>query len=258
MNQNQKKAPEFRKIGVYVILISVILIVMIVQLSRGKYSNAFLCVLTIILFALPSVAEKKIGLKIPGPLEITVLFFIFAAGILGEIQSYYAKVPFWDSLLHTVNGFVMAAVGFSMIDLFNNSPRFHMRLSPAFVVLTSFCFSVTIGTLWEFYEFAMDLFMKTDMQKDVILNSFATVFVNGGENPPAVFENIRKTVVYTDNGIITFNGYLDVGITDTMKDLMVNFVGAAIFSVFGGLYVKNRGKGNLIKNVVPLFNRQNK
>ena len=96
------------------------------------------------------------------------LLFIFSAEILGEISSFYVLFPFWDTTLHTLNGFLAAAIGFSLVDLLNRSDRVKFDLSPLFLSITAFCFSMTIGVLWEFFEFAMDQFFALDMQKDTI------------------------------------------------------------------------------------------
>ena len=83
-----------------------------------------------------------------------MLLFIFSAEILGEISSFYVLFPFWDTTLHTLNGFLAAAIGFSLVDLLNRSDRVKFDLSPLFLSITAFCFSMTIGVLWEFFEFA--------------------------------------------------------------------------------------------------------
>ena len=176
--------------------------------------------------------------------------FIFAAEILGEIQAYYIKFPFWDTVLHTINGFLMAAIGFALADILNRSKKISFQLSPAFLAIVAFCFSMTIGVIWEFFECGMDLFFGFDMQKDTIVNSISSVMLDPtGGNTPTAIHNITDVMV---NGkSLGLGGYLDIGLLDTMKDLFVNFIGAVVFSVIGYFYVKSRGQGKFAKRFIP-------
>lgn len=226
---------------VYVILRAIVIIIAVLQFFNGNYANAMLCVMTLMLFLLPAFVESTFNVRLPSMLEIIVLLFIFSAEILGELGDYYVRFTFWDTMLHTLNGFLAAAVGLSLIDILNRSERFDLHLSPFFVALMSFCFSMTIGVLWEFFEFGMDYFFHTDMQKDTIVTSISSVLLNPeGVNDPVKINNITETVVNGQS--LGIAGYLDIGIIDTMKDLFVNFIGAVVFSVFGFFYTKHEGK----------------
>ncbi len=237
--------------AVYIILRAIVIAVAILQFLNGNYENAMLCVLTLMLFLLPAFVESTFNVRLPTLLEIIVLLFIFAAEILGELGDYYVRFTFWDTMLHTLNGFLAAAVGLSLIDILNRSERFDLHLSPFFVALISFCFSMTIGVLWEFFEFGMDYFFHTDMQKDTIVTSISSVLLNpNGVNDPIKIKDITDTMV---NGYsLGIDGYLDIGIIDTMKDLFVNFIGAVVFSVFGFFYTKHEGKSRGAKVVEGL------
>ena len=206
----------------------------------GNYEHTFMCALTLALFFLPPFVSKTFQIELPTLLENIVLIFIFAAEILGEIGGYYEKYAIWDTLLHTTTGFIAAAVGLSLIDILNRSERIRFYLSPLFVALVSFCFSMTIGVLWEFFEFGSDVIMQTDMQRDTLLQSISSVALN----PDAVNTPLKIAVSDTAlNGeFLHINGYLDIGLFDTMKDLFVNFIGAAVFSIFGYFYTKYMGK----------------
>ena len=211
------------------------------QLWLGSYESAFFCVLTLLLLYLPSWVQVRLRIELPPPLEITVLCFIFAAEILGEVNAFYIVIPFWDTILHTLNGFLAAAVGFSMVVLLNDNPRLTFDLSPVFMALTAFCFSMTIGVLWEFFEFGCDYFLGTDMQKDTIIHMIKTVMLDASRsNKVVVIPDITEVVVNGED--MGLGGYLDIGLIDTMKDLIVNFIGAAVFSVTGFFYVKSQGK----------------
>lgn len=259
-----KKIKEFYKennkktLVIYIVLRLLVIISMIWQLFRQNWSNVFLCVLTLILFTIPYFLDKKFKIELPTVLEIIILLFIFSAEILGEIQNFYGTFKHWDTILHTINGFLCAAIGFSLIDILNQNEKIRMKLSPIFVALVAFCFSMTVGVLWEFFEFGADTFFRTDMQKDRIITSMSTVTLHPeGKNISVKIDNIYSTIInYLDkNGKeeskIIEGGYLDIGIIDTMKDLLVNFIGAVVFSLIGYLYIKNRDKYKFAEEFMP-------
>lgn len=239
---------------VYVVLRLMVITVMIAQFFNGNFENVFLCGLTLILFLLPTILEKQLQVDLPNALEIIILLFIFAAEILGEIRAFYTTFDYWDTMLHTLNGFLCAAIGFSLVDMCNRHERVSLSLSPVYMAIVAFCFSMTIGVLWEFFECTMDQFFLLDMQKDTVVNSISSVMLDptGGNTPVAIKGITDVIVVCGDQQIpLGLGGYLDIGILDTMKDLWVNFIGAVVFSFVGFFYVKNRGKGWFAKNFIP-------
>mgnify|MGYP001852545456 CR=1 FL=1 len=160
-------------------------------------------------------------------------------------------------ILHTINGFLCGAIGFSLVDILNENKKLRFKLSPIYVALVAFCFSMTIGVMWEFFEYGVDKVLKYDMQKDKIVTSISSVALNPeGENVPVVIDDIVSTSIFyledgTLKGFSVDDGYLDIGLNDTMEDLLVNFVGAVTFSVFGFLYIKNREKYKLVEGFIP-------
>ena len=234
----------------YVLLRVLVLATLVLQLLNGNYENVFLCCLTLFLFLLPSFVEVNFHIALPDTLEIIVLLFIFSAEILGEINSFYTLIPHWDTVLHTINGFLCAAIGFSMVDILNRNEKFAFSLSPAYLALVSFCFSMTIGVLWEFFECGMDLFFGTDMQKDYIITRINSVTLHPDGLNKVISIPINSLVVNGEDWIAKYGGYLDIGLLDTMKDLFVNFIGAVVFSGIGYFYVKSRGKGKFVKEFI--------
>ncbi len=241
----------------YILLRGAVLVILVFELVSRQWFNVFLCALTLLLFMIPTIVERHLQLELPGPLEIVILCFIFSSAILGEIAEFYLKIPGWDTLLHTLNGFLMAAIGFSLIDLLNRSPRFHISLSPFFVAFVAFCFSMTTGILWEFVEYAIDHLFRADMQKDFLVSTVASVSLNPeGVNVPEVLRDIQTTTVLWQDGntlreTVISGGYLDIGLMDTMKDLLVNCIGALVFSVIGVIYLRRRGKGGFVGSLIP-------
>ena len=235
---------------VYVTLRLLVILMMILQIFNRNYENVFLCVLTRVLLLIPSLIQINLKIELPTALEITILVFVFAAEILGEIQSYYIKFPFWDTVLHTINGFLMAAIGFALVDILNRSKKFSIQLSPVFLAIVAFCFSMTIGVIWEFFEYGMDQFFGLDMQKDTVIQGFSSVLLDPTKsNIPVPVQDITEVLI---NGRdLGLGGYLDIGLIDTMNDLFVNFVGAVLFSIIGYFYVKSRGKGKFARRFIP-------
>lgn len=243
---------------VYILLRTSVVLVMLAQIFNRNFENVFLCVLTLILFMLPSTLERKLDLDLPNTLEIIILLFIYAAEILGEIGAYYVTFPYWDTVLHTLNGFLCAAIGFSLLDILNrhNDVRFH--LSPLYLAIMSFCFSMTVGVIWEFFECTMDQLFFLDMQKDTVVSAIGSIMLDPtGGNTPIVLKNITDVIAVQADGTQTalgLGGYLDIGLLDTMEDLFVNFIGALTFSIIGYFYVRSRGKGKFAKRFIPVAN----
>ena len=247
-----KKKP--RVSAVYLFLRIAVTVVMVAQFFNKNFENVFLCMLTLTLFLIPTILEKELKIVLPNTLEIIVLLFIFAAEILGEIRAYYITYPGWDTLLHTLNGFLCAAIGFALVDMLNRNERLSLSMSPVFMAITAFCFSMTIGIMWEFFECGMDHFFLLDMQKDTIVQQISTVMLDPShQNHTVVIKGITDVILVTKDGQIPLGlgGYLDLGLFDTMKDLAVNFIGAVVFSVIGYFYVKNRGKGRVAGSFIP-------
>ncbi len=250
-----------RNILLYITLYLFVIGIMIYSFISGDYNNVFMCILTLILFLIPTIVDRKFNIKLPTVLESLIILFIFAAEIMGEIGEYYLKIPYWDSILHTLNGFIMAAIGFSMIDILNNSPKLHFNMSPIFVAFVSFCFSMTIGVLWEFFEYGMDIITMTDMQKDLIVQGISSVTLNPEiVNESIIISDISKTIIEGNiNGVTTQTvingGYLDIGLYDTMNDLIVNCIGALFFSASGILYIK--GRSRFAKSFIPQMSDDN-
>lgn len=237
--------------AVYIIIRTLIIITLVRAVIRAEYESVFFCALSLVLLMLPAVFERKLKIDLPTALEILILIFIFAAEILGEINEYYIKFANWDTILHTTNGFLCAAFGFALVDILNRSDRSKLKLSPMYLSLVAFCFSMTIGVLWEFFEFGMDVYFGADMQKDTVINVIRSVNLNPtGANKPIVIRDINEVIVNgTELGV---GGYLDIGLYDTMEDMFVNFIGAVVFSIIGFFYSKNQSNSKIAKSFIPV------
>ena len=261
MKKDRKPFPKPRDLGgtirrqpvvfaVYLILRLIVLATLVSSIIRGEYESAFICLLVLVLFMLPFFIQQNFGIELPSTLEIIILLFIFAAEILGELECYFITYPHWDSMLHTTTGFLCAATGFALIDILNRNSRIKFQLAPFYVALAAFCFSMTVGVLWEFFEFGMDRLFHMDMQKDTVVQSITSVMLDPtNRNIPVTIDGIHSVAVNGQD--LGFDGYLDIGLYDTMADLFVNFIGAVVFSTIGYFYIKQRGKGRLAKAFIP-------
>ena len=241
--------------AVYVVLRLIVVAELVLSILRGEYESAFICLLVLILFILPFFIQQNFGIQLPTTLEIIILLFIFAAEILGELEGYFITYPNWDTMLHTTTGFLCAATGFALIDILNRNSRIKFQLSPIYVALAAFCFSMTVGVLWEFFEFGMDRLFHLDMQKDTVVQSITSVMLDPtNSNTPVTIDGIHSVAVNGND--LGFDGYLDIGLYDTMEDMFVNFIGAMTFSVIGYFYIKHRGKGKLARAFIPTLSEQ--
>ena len=240
---------------VYLVLRLMVLATLVSSVIRSEYESAFICLLVLVLFMLPFFIQQNFGIELPSTLEIIILLFIFAAEILGELECYFITFPYWDSMLHTTTGFLCAATGFALIDILTRNSRIKFELSPIYVALAAFCFSMTVGVLWEFFEFGMDRIFHMDMQKDTVVSSITSVMLDPtNKNIPVTIDGITSVTVNGQE--LGFGGYLDIGLYDTMEDLFVNFIGAVVFSTIGYFYIKHRGKGKLAKAFIPTITEE--
>ena len=230
----RKRKEEPAAFWTYVVLRFIVILILIRCILRGDIESAFVCVLVLVIYLLPQFVENKLNIDIPTALEVIIFVFVFAAEILGELQSYFIKYSNWDTILHTSSGFLCAAVGFSLVDLLNRSDNVKVQLSPGYLAITAFCFSMTIGILWEFIELSADKLFLFDMQKDTIVNQISSVSLDPtNSNIPITVKDIQDVILVTGSGEVPLGlgGFLDIGLYDTMEDLFVNFIGAVVFSV---------------------------
>ncbi|MGN1002173.1 MAG: hypothetical protein ACI4PC_05330 [Oscillospiraceae bacterium] len=235
---------------VYVTLRIIVIACLILAILNGDIDSAFICLLVLVLFLVPAFLQENFDVRFPTTLEIIILLFVFAAEMLGELSSFYVHFKYWDTLLHTTWGFLCAAVGFSLVEILNREKRIQFELSPAFLALVAFCFSMTIGVIWEFFEFGMDYLFHMDMQKDTVIHAFASTSLDPTLSNIAVrVDNITDVAVNGES--LGLGGYLDIGLYDTMEDLFVNFVGALVFSIIGFFNAKSKGKSKIASQFIP-------
>lgn len=235
---------------VWLVLRLLVIAIMVRSAMNGLWENVFICLLVLALFMLPAALSRRLGIEFPSALQIVILVHIFACEILGELGCYYVRYPHWDTIMHTVWGFLCAAIGYALVDLLNREDSTHFHLSPAFLAVVAFCFSMTIGVLWEFFEFTVDRFLLWDMQKDTVITRFASVMLDEtGRNIPIALQGITDTAV--NGASLGVDGYLDIGLFDTMEDLFVNLLGAVLFSLICFFRSRSENAEKIAESFIP-------
>jgi hypothetical protein len=166
------------------------------------------CILGLAVLFLPSVLERKFNITFSNGMHILFVLFLYAAIILGEVRGYYRRFYHWDTLLHTLSGVMLSSFGFCIIDIINKSEKINLGLSDWFMSFFSFCFAIMLDTLWEIIEFVMDALMNLNMQQYIL-----------------------------PDGTVLIGHY---AIVDTMKDLIVDALGALLISIIGYIILKRR------------------
>lgn len=239
----------------YLILLTLTIAAAIYSATVGRWESVLFCFLAFLLYFIPPLIEKITKVELPTTLQILAFVFVFAAQVLGEFANLYQYFTLWDLILHTVCGFMFAAFGFAFIDILNRGKIDRRNMSPICLAIVAFCFSMTIGVMWEFMEFGVDSIILRDMQKDVIISDiYSVTFDPDKSNKVIAIEEIVKTVITTKNGqVITIDGYLDIGLIDTMEDMLVHLIGATVFSIIGFFHVKSHGKNKFAGQFIPKF-----
>lgn len=173
---------------------------------------------------------------IPPLLQTLLSVFIVMSLVLGSVYLFYVRIPVWDTILHALKGVWATLVGLSIPRLFRVSHR-----SALFAAIVAVCFTVTLGVLWEFGEFALDTVLHTDTQKDWVVTSLYSAKLDPTMcNIPV---HIAVDTVAVNGKQLPVNGYLDIGLIDTMKDLLASFVTALITAI---LWARNVGGSSLV------------
>ena len=241
----------------YILTRGIFVLAGLLSVLQKDYLTAFLCALALIVFMLPPIIDRKFNIKLPGGLEISAVIFTFMCVLGGEFGHLYAQYPFWDKILHTFSGFLISAIGLALIEFLNKSKRNMLRLSPIFIALFAFGFSMSVAVLWEVFEFAVDgISGTTDMQADYYLTSFASKKVGGERFPtPIVVDGIESVVITFSDGreALVLPGYIDIGIADTMYDFIVAAIGSFIFCTleFIALTKRNKHAQRISESFVP-------
>lgn len=223
----------------FLILNFLTIVCLIREIILGDIKHIITSIVTLILFLIPSIIHRKFGYVFADILEIMIYILIFSSEILGEVLAFYAHFKIFDVIIHLFGGFIMTGIGFSLAGIFNNNK---LVLASRYLILFSFCFSMTTEVIWEIFEYSMDKCFKMDMQKDTIITEISSVIINEKDDNKPKRIDIDSLVVNEEDYIEKYGGYIDIGLNDTMKDLIINLIGTTVFSVMGYNYLANDGK----------------
>ena len=165
------------KLGIYLVFRVLLVLAGIVAVFKGDWKNLSLALVTLFLTFLPDIVRKEFKIGYPGEFEILILAFIYASMYLGEIHSFYIRFWWWDIMLHVLSGVIIGAIGFSLVYTLNQT-SVAMNLSDVFVAIFSFSFALSIGALWEIYEFLMDSLFGLNMQKSGLVDTMWDLIVD--------------------------------------------------------------------------------
>ena len=177
------------------------------------------CILGVVAFFLPSIISKRTKIVIPSNMYMMYVLFLWGAVFFGEVRNYYYRVPHWDTILHTLSGAMLGALGFSFVNILNKHEKVHVELSPIFVAIFAFGFAISLDVIWEIYEFWADGALGLNMQKFALENGT---------------ELIGRAAV-----------------TDTMQDLIVDSIGAFTMCLVGYISLKYK-KGWIEKLLIKI------
>ncbi|QDV23067.1 hypothetical protein [Aureliella helgolandensis] len=190
----------------------------LLEVYEALWLNAAIAAGILLLTFLPTIFASRVQVEIPPEFEVLTVAFIFASLFLGETRQFYSKFWWWDIALHATSGVLLGVLGLLLVYVLNETPRVDLHLRPGFVAFFAFCFALSIGTVWEMFEFGMDHFFGMNMQKPML-------------NDPS-------------------------GLTDTMIDLIVDALGAMLVSIAGYVYMK-RGNESIIDRGIQRFIQRN-
>jgi len=217
---DQKKPDIITQIHLWTgrILLVVVGLEWIYLLIESQWLSLFVVSLLLIVLFIPIIFKRRLQVDIPAEFHLTAVLFTFAALYLGEVQHFYQRVWWWDIALHGSAGLLMGIFGFLLIYILNESIRIDIHLTPGFIAFFAFTFAISIGTVWEIFEFSADQIFQLNMQKPMM-------------GDPS-------------------------GLTDTMWDMIVNAIGALMISLTGWWYLKSK-KNYFVKDWIGKFIEKN-
>jgi hypothetical protein len=203
---------------IHVVTVTVLQVLLVIELAvvliGRQWFNAVLIVAIVAVTAAPFIFRERLPVVIPAEFQLLAGLFVFGSLYLGEVRGFYERIWWWDLALHLGSGLLLGVLGFLLVYVLNENDRIDLHMQPRFVALFAFVFAVSLGALWEIFEFTMDQLFGTNMQEPML-----------GD---------------------------DSGLTDTMWDLIVDSVGAAAISLYGWFFL-SRGSRSFVEEWIAKF-----
>lgn len=213
MELSGRRESIHRKLGAF--LQGLLFLGVVAAVWEGRWPTATFTTVIIGLTLVPRLLERRLRVFVPPEFELLAIAFVFATLFLGEVRAFYTRFWWWDLVLHASSAFLLGIVGFLLVHVLNEKEEIDVDLKPKFVALFAFVFALSVGSLWEVFEFSMDTLFGLDMQKEM-------------RGDPS-------------------------GLTDTMWDLIVDTLGASLISVLGYGYVKTAGNDSFLERWIDDF-----
>jgi len=223
---NPKKSSVFEKIQHYIgfFIILSLIVALVLELINQNWEFFFVTVLALGLIFATYYFQKKYKIRLPAKMQLAIILFIYAGVFLGEVRNYFVKYWWWDSLLHLFSGFAIGLIAFGIMYVLYKTEK--VKTSLVFIAVIIFSLSMTIGVVWEMFEFGVDHYMGANMQRA---------------------RDLCPEIGACDTRL---------GVVDTMKDFILNSIGALFASIIGYIYLRTGGHF-LLNKIMDKFKKQN-
>lgn len=201
-------------------------------LSNGQSDRLLLAFGTLVLVLIPELVEHLFKCKIALPTYLFALFYAIGP-MLGHCHNLYYTLPWWDKMLHITGGVMFAFLGIFIYEKFAGKTKNHLIMVAAFAL----CFSMAISAAWEFVEYGADLFLGTDMQDDTVVTHITSYMLGSEAGVTGYIGNIDEVIINGER--LPVDGYIDIGLHDTMTDMLLESLGALVVAV---IYILDKGK----------------
>ena len=233
MNKKERIA---RLIGVLLCEAFAVITIIMMIVSK-QYDRLLLAFATPFIIQAPKILELLFRCKIDLPVYLFGLFYAIGP-MLGQCYNLYYTVSWWDKMLHISGGVMFAFLGLFLFEKYVGKDKKKMVMTAVFAL----CFSIAIAVLWEFCEFGADTFLGMDMQDDTVITHINSYLLNEGVGIAGSIENIEEVIV---NGqVLPVKGYIDIGLTDTILDMLLETMGAVVVAM---IYIASKGKFAVFK-----------
>ena len=241
MNKKERIA---RLIGVLLCEAFAVITIIMMIVSK-QYDRLLLAFATPFIILAPKILELLFRCKIDLPVYLFGLFYAIGP-MLGQCYNLYYTVSWWDKMLHISGGVMFAFLGLFLFEKYVGKDKKKMVMTAVFAL----CFSIAIAVLWEFCEFGADTFLGMDMQDDTVITHINSYLLNEGVGVAGSIENIEEVIV---NGqALPIKGYIDIGLTDTILDMLLETMGAVVVAI---IYIVSKGKFAVFKKKNQEFNK---